>query len=117
VLVVDDEDNIRSFARRALERAGYRVLAARDGVEAMAIYRAHQAEIGAVLLDLTMPIMDGRQVLGHLRAHRSRVRVVLSSGFSEDDLAARGEAGTEPFLQKPYMLGELLESVRSVMDR
>lgn len=116
VLIVDDEEPIRSFARRALERSGYRVLDASDGAEAMSLYRAHLGEIGAVVLDLTMPVMDGRQVLGHLRAIDPEVRVVLSSGFSQHDLAARGEAGDELFLQKPYLLGELLETVRSVMD-
>ncbi len=117
VLIVDDEEPIRSFARRALERAGYRVLAAPDGVEAMDLFRAHGADIGVVLLDLTMPIMDGREVLGRLRAIDPGVRIVLSSGFSEHDLAARGEAGDERFLQKPYLLGALLETVQAVMDR
>ena len=88
-----------------------------DGAKAMGLFRAHAGEIGAVVLDLTMPVMDGRQVLGQLRAIDPGVRVVLSSGFSEHDLAARGETGDELFLQKPYMLGELLETVRTVMDR
>jgi PAS domain S-box-containing protein len=117
VMIVDDEEPIRSFARRALERAGYRVLDAADGAKAMHLYRAHPGEIGAVVLDLTMPVMDGRQVLEQLRAIDPGVRIILSSGFSEHDLAARGEDGGARFLQKPYMLGELLESVRAVMDR
>ncbi len=117
VLIVDDEEPIRSVARRALERAGYRVLDAPDGAKAMHLFRAHLGEIGAVVLDLTMPVMDGRQVLKHLRAINPDVRVVLSSGFSEHDLSARGETGDELFLQKPYMLGELLDTVRAAMDR
>src|SRR4029079_17331286 len=83
VLIVDDEEPIRSFARRALERAGYRVLDASDGAKAMGLFRAHAGEIGVVILDLTMPVMDGRQVLGQLRAIDPDVSVVLSSGFSE----------------------------------
>jgi PAS domain S-box-containing protein len=117
VLIVDDEEPIRRFARRALERVGYRVLDASNGAKAMGLFRANLGEIGAVVLDLTMPVMDGSQVLRQLRAIDPGVRVVLSSGFSEHDLAVRGEAGDEVFLQKPYMLGELLETVRAVMDR
>ena len=117
VLIVDDEESIRSFARRALERAGYRVLDASDGAQAMGLFSDHLGEIGAVVLDLTMPVMDGRQVLGHLREIDPGVRVILSSGFSEHDLAVRGVAGDELFLQKPYLLGELLETVRTVMER
>ena len=89
----------------------------RDFAKAMGLFRANLGEIGAVVLDLTMPVMDGRQVLRQLRVIDPGVRVVLSSGFSEHDLAVRGEAGDEVFLQKPYMLGELLETVRAVMDR
>ena len=117
VMIVDDEEPVRSFARRALERAGYRVLDAADGAKAMGLYQAHPGEIGAVVLDLTMPGMDGRQVLEQLRAIDPRVRIILSSGFSEHDLAVRGEAAGDLFLQKPYMLGELLDSVRAVMGR
>ena len=117
VLVVDDEESIRVFARRALERAGYRVLDAPDGAFAMEQFRDNPGEIGVVVLDMTMPVMDGRQVLGQLRAMDSNVRVVLSSGFSEHDLSVRGDAGDEQFLQKPYLVGELLDSVRAVMAR
>ena len=117
VLIVDDEASIRIFARRALERAGYRVLDAADGAFAMEQYRDNPGEIGAVLLDLTMPVMDGCQVLRELRAIDPNVRVILSSGFSEHDLAARGAAGDEHFLQKPYLVGALLDSVRDVMAR
>ncbi|HEV8195050.1 MAG TPA: ATP-binding protein [Gemmatimonadales bacterium] len=117
VLIVDDEDSIRSFARRALERAGYKVLAASDGVAAVDLFRENPGTIGVVVLDLTMPVMDGRQVLGHLRALDPGVRVVLSSGFSEQELSVRGEAAGEPFLQKPYELSELLEKVRGMMPQ
>jgi signal transduction histidine kinase/CheY-like chemotaxis protein len=114
VLIVDDDPAVCSVARRALTRHGFLVLEARDGVQALALFRERQAEISAVLLDLTMPEMGGDEVLRELRALDPQVRVVLSSGFSESDAAFQfgGEdaAWTAGFLQKPYEIRVLVET-------
>lgn len=112
VLVVDDEEPLRDLARALLERQGYRVLLARDGVEAIAVVREARGRVDLVLLDLTMPRMSGRETLRELRALSPGIVVVLMSGYPSGDAAAsdlHGEA--DGFLPKPYppeMLGRVL---------
>ena len=117
VLVVDDEEGVRRIAQRVLELAGYQVLVASDGAEAIEIFKQSSSEIDLVILDLTMPVIGGEQALVAMRAINPEVRVVLSSGYSAQDLSARGEAPEEFFLQKPYRCGELMDVVREAMAR
>jgi signal transduction histidine kinase/CheY-like chemotaxis protein len=114
VLVVDDEPVVRQFARVALESQGYRVLLAASGEQAIEMLANEAALAQIVLLDLSMPGMTGGAVLGHLRSHRPGTRVVLMSGYDEEE--AMSELGTlrpDAFLHKPYPLQELLRCVRS----
>ena len=117
ILVIDDEEGVRRVAGRTLERAGFRVLLAEGGSRGLELFRAQAGDIDAVILDLTMPDMNGHQVLQALRILDPAVRVILSSGFSELDLDASGEPGTGAFLQKPYLAAELLGKVREVLER
>jgi signal transduction histidine kinase/CheY-like chemotaxis protein len=112
VLVVDDEDVVRRTANATLARYGYRVLLASSGPEAISMYRRHEPDITLVLLDLTMPGMDGEQTLGELRRIRPEVRVVLSSGYDESDIARRF-AGQRlaGFIQKPYTAAALAQKI------
>ncbi len=115
ILVVDDEDAVRQVATRALERAGFTVLTASNGREAVEVFRAHADAITAVLLDRTMPAMDGEEAFDEIRRIRPDAPVVLSSGYSEKEaserFAGRGLAG---FLQKPYRARSLVEKLREV---
>jgi two-component system cell cycle sensor histidine kinase/response regulator CckA len=86
VLLVDDEETIRTLGARMLSRLGFVVLTAGDGREALALYAQHRGEIVLVLLDLTMPHMDGEETLHGLRALDPEVRVIMSSGYSEQDI-------------------------------
>jgi PAS domain S-box-containing protein len=105
VLVVDDEEAVRGFVRRMLQPAGYPVLTASDGEEAVRVYREHRHEIACVLLDLTMPKLSGVETFLELRKVCPEVRVVLTSGYSEENaleqFAGLGLAG---FIQKPFQL-------------
>jgi CheY-like chemotaxis protein len=116
VLVVDDDPAVCSVARRALARHGFRVLEARDGARALEVFRERQPEISAVLLDLTMPEMGGDEVLRELRSLDPQVRVVLSSGFSESDVASQlgADSASAGFLQKPYEVRTLVETFQRV---
>lgn len=109
ILVVDDEEAIRSVLQRTLERFGYRVMQAGDGAEALAIYAAHRGAIDLVLTDMTMPVMDGARTIVALRAMDAGVRIVASSGQDTDDSAlwALG-AGKIQFVPKPYTTEVLL---------
>jgi PAS domain S-box-containing protein len=116
VLVVDDEEVVRITAKHTLERYGYRTMLANDGADALATYRDQPGKIHLVLLDLTMPIMNGEETLRHLQAVNPKVRVLLSSGYNEIEavqrFAGKGLAG---FIQKPYTAAGLAEKVKEAL--
>ena len=117
VLLVDDEESIRVVGRRMLERVGFRVLEAADGLEAVDLFRAHAGEITCVLMDLTMPRLDGGEAFRRLREIRATIPVILASGYDEADIAGRfaGE-GLAGFAQKPYAFNQLRSILRTVLD-
>jgi two-component system, cell cycle sensor histidine kinase and response regulator CckA len=109
ILVVDDEEPVRALCQKAVRRLGFRTLAAADGAEALRVYREHAAEIVCVILDLTMPKMNGAVAFAALQAINPQVKVILCSGYDEgtasEQFVGQGLAG---FIQKPYRL-ELLQ--------
>jgi len=113
ILLVDDEESVRTLGSRMLERSGFEVLTAADGREALEIYRVRRAEIALVLLDLTMPEMDGEETFRELRRIDPNVRVVMSSGYTESEITPRfaGKRLTG-FLQKPYSMTALMDCLR-----
>jgi PAS domain S-box-containing protein len=117
VLVVDDEASVRSVAKHTLEHYGYRILLAGDGRQAVEIYRRNPG-IALVLLDLTMPVMNGEEALRQLQTFDPEVRVLLTSGYNEIEavqrFAGKGLAG---FIQKPYTAAGLAEKVKQAMVR
>ncbi|MCK4511866.1 response regulator, partial [bacterium] len=114
VLLVDDEDAVRDIGMRLLEQAGFAVVGAADGCEAVDYYREHCDDISCVLLDLTMPRMGGEETFQELRKIREDVRVVLSSGFSEQEVVGRfAEGGICGFVQKPYRFEKLVAEVEA----
>ena len=115
VLVVEDQAPVRDLARMILERSGLTVLTAEDGRRAVDVFTEHVDEVHAVLLDLSMPGMDGAEVLQYMTGLAPEVRVVLCSGYNEQDVNARLD-GLKPagFLRKPYHPSELLERLRAV---
>jgi signal transduction histidine kinase/CheY-like chemotaxis protein len=116
VLVADDEATVRDFARGALERYGYRVLTARDGGEAIRIFEENAEEVGLVLLDLTMPVMGGDDVIGVLKSGRGGLSVIVMSGYSEAEVEKKfAGQGVSGFLQKPFTAGRLAEEVKKAL--
>lgn len=117
VLIVDDEAMIRGVARKCLERAGLTVLVATSGREGIEEFGKHRDQIGVVLLDLTMPDMGGGAVLRRIRRIDPEARIVLSSGYAEEQ-AREMLTGVEPtsFLGKPYRPTQLVEAVRAAMS-
>ncbi len=108
VLLVDDEDGARLVGKKMLERCGFKVFLAGDGKEALEVYQERIGEIDYVILDLTMPRMDGVECLTRLREIRSDAQVIISSGYDEDEVSKRfpGNAVTG-YLQKPFDLNAL----------
>ncbi|MBN2307341.1 MAG: PAS domain S-box protein [Candidatus Hydrogenedentes bacterium] len=117
VLLVDDEEVVRDVASEMLETMGFDVLTADDGDKAVELFREHGDELRCVVLDLTMPRMDGEQTLRALRGIRQDVPVIISSGYNEQELTTRflgrGPAG---FIQKPYQLRTLATVIREVFS-
>jgi signal transduction histidine kinase/CheY-like chemotaxis protein len=116
VLLVDDEETVRAVAGQMIERAGFDVITAQGGREAVEIYRERRDEITCVVLDLTMPHMSGEECFRELRRMDKDVRVILSSGYTEQDaterFAGKGLAG---FIQKPYELAQLKDKLRECL--
>lgn len=112
VLVVDDHDAVRRAAENAVQSLGFDALGAENGERAVDLFAARHHEIAAVLLDLSMPGLSGRELLQRLKQIDPTVRVVLSSGYAEAD-AVSALAGEHPgcFLQKPYTVQQLAEQI------
>jgi PAS domain S-box-containing protein len=110
ILLVDDEESIRALGRKMLERIGFKVATAADGREALALYEREGNTIDLVVLDLTMPHMDGEETLRALKRMDPEVGIVMASGYSNYDVQARlaGE-GLLGFIQKPYTMAQLKE--------
>ncbi|MCB2187154.1 MAG: PAS domain S-box protein [Deltaproteobacteria bacterium] len=118
VLVVDDEEMVRDVAALSLERLGCRVWQAVDGLEALELYGERLGEIGLVILDLTMPRMNGVETFANLRRLSPEVRVLLSSGYNEEETVTRfAGKGLAGFIQKPYTPKQLMEKVRGILAR
>lgn len=116
VLLVDDESTIRSVGRKMLEACGFEVDTARDGHEALE--KCASTAYDCVILDLTMPAMDGAETLARLRELRAETRVLMSSGYAEQELMARfSNQEVSGFIQKPYSLSMLREALRAALRR
>ncbi|MDX8395320.1 MAG: response regulator, partial [Mariprofundaceae bacterium] len=112
VLLVDDEEAVREVAKRLLEREGIRVLTATDGEQGVKVFRQHASEIALVIMDLTMPNMDGEEAFHAIRAISSEATIVLSSGFLDTDAVERLRLhGLAGFMKKPYTRNTLLSEV------
>ena len=116
ILLADDEEAVCEVGQLVLERAGFKVLTAADGREAVALFREHADEIVCVLLDLTMPHLNGEEAFREMRCIRPEVRVILCSGYNEQEatqyFVGKDLAG---FLQKPYRSTALMEKLREVL--
>jgi len=110
VLVVDDEDDVRSFVRLVLETSGYEVICASDGLEGLQAIDAERPDL--VILDLMMPVMDGWQVLDEIGHQHPPVIVVLSAAGDPERAREKGAAAS---LSKPFRLPELLATCRQVL--
>jgi CheY-like chemotaxis protein len=116
ILLLEDDHSLRDTARRVLERLGYRVLVAADGVEGLALYRRHRHEIHLVISDMVMPGLTGPEVYEAIRRENAAVRFLLSSGYRERE-SVTGVPTNLPVFLKPWTIGEIARRVRQVLDR
>lgn len=117
ILIVDDEEIVRSLAEQLLKKFGYKILTAQRGEECLEIYRKRGAEISLIILDLIMPGMGGKRCLEEILKLDPCARVIIASGYSANgpvrDLLNQG---ARAFVRKPFVLKELLGKVREVLD-
>ncbi len=118
IMLVEDEEMLRELGVMMMEAGGYRVLAARDGVEALEIFESRADEIGLVLCDLGLPRLGGRDVVLRMKEIKPDVRTIVASGYL--DPVVRSEmlrAGVLDTVQKPYDFREMLEKIRSLIGQ
>lgn len=117
VLVVDDDELVLDMAKEALQAIGYTVLTATNGREGVDLYRQHQDRIKAVLLDMAMPVMSGREAFIEMQKINPAVKVLLASGFLKDDRVEEIlSLGVKNFLHKPYTIATLAPAIHKIID-
>jgi PAS domain S-box-containing protein len=117
ILVVDDEETVRMAVRRILQKSGYRVLVAGNGVEALENLEAAGTQVALVLTDMVMPEMGGRELVERVASDYPGVRILCMSGYTEDPTLRLGQlAGEHGFIAKPFTVPELTAAIRRVLD-
>jgi CheY-like chemotaxis protein len=117
ILLVEDEPDVADVASDMLADEGYKVVIAHDGFEALKIYERMGRQVGLVILDYFLPVIDGDAVFEELRSVNPGVNVVLSSGFAEQSkIGSMLAQGLRGFIPKPYSRAKLLEQVRETLD-
>lgn len=117
VLVIDDEEVVRNVTKRMLSRIGYTPILATDGPMGIELYKNHTNETVCVMLDMTMPRMSGEETLAHLKEINPDIRVLLMSGYSEQEASNRFSGkGVAAFMQKPYTPQDLQEKLAEILE-
>jgi CheY-like chemotaxis protein len=115
ILVVDDDANVRGMVCAILERQGYSVLTAENGKVAVEVFRHNADKITAVLMDFTMPVMNGREAFHLMSEIRADIPVIISSGFAETEVRDHFGAAPGGVIQKPYTVAQLREKIAEVL--
>jgi CheY-like chemotaxis protein len=117
ILLVEDEENLLSLMKLSLERAGYTVLTATDGMAAIKVFSLNKEKIALVLTDIGLPKLDGAAVVLSLMEIDPNVKIILASGYLEPNLKSNLlRSGAKDFVQKPYSPGVVLRKIREVLD-
>lgn len=118
ILIVDDEEMVREVCRRMVEKLGYQTLSAADGEDGLTIFQEHRQTISAVILDLTMPRLDGMATYQAMARIKPEVRVILASGYSQSEVSRRyAGQGLAGFIQKPFRIETLREVLEEALHR
>jgi two-component system, cell cycle sensor histidine kinase and response regulator CckA len=117
ILVVEDEEALRASVRRLLQEQGYTVLEAQHGAVALELLEENASDIGLILTDLRMPVMDGRQLASTLARRRPGLPIVFMSGFTAQLMDLRLVSPNLAFLAKPFTSQDLLAAIRAVLGK
>jgi CheY-like chemotaxis protein len=116
ILLVDDDETVLEVSAMMIRKLGYSVLEARDGLEAIEVFKKLKDEVNLVILDMRMPRMNGIITFGHLKKISSNVKILISSGYM-DDRRIRNifKNGCDGFIEKPYSLTELSAKIKEIL--
>jgi len=118
ILIVDDEEIVRTVTKKILEQFGFTILTAKDGYKGVEVFKKYSKDVIMVLLDLTMPYMSGEEAFQKMQKIKSDVQVILSSGYNEQEATNRFEGkGLAGFIQKPYRPNDLIAKIRQVLNK
>jgi len=118
ILVVEDDDSLRNFAQKALQRHGYRVLAAENGKDALSVSEEHEGSIELMITDVVMPKMSGKETAERLQPFHPQMKVIYMSGYTDNAIVHHGVlAPGLNFLEKPFTPDALALKVREVLDK
>ncbi len=118
ILVVDDEEIMRSFLEQALESHGYKVLLAKNGLEGVEVFKQNKDKINLIILDMLMPKMSGSEALNKMQEIDPNIKVIIASGYSDEEkLNAIKSMDIAGFIQKPFKLKDLLSRIRTILDK
>jgi two-component system cell cycle sensor histidine kinase/response regulator CckA len=118
LLIAEDEEMVRSFMKKAFERAGYRVIAAADGEEAVEKFRENMKDISLILSDVIMPKKNGREILEEVKRMKPGIKVIFISGYTANVMHEKGILGQDTeIVTKPFLKDDLLRKVRDVLDK
>jgi two-component system, cell cycle sensor histidine kinase and response regulator CckA len=118
ILLVDDEEEIINVGKNFLQKLGYKPVIARNGLEAIEIFRLYKDEIALVVLDLVMPKMSGKQVFSEIKKIEKDAKVLISTGYTVDDkMEELLNEGCHGFIQKPFSLNEFAVALRKILDK
>jgi DNA-binding NtrC family response regulator len=116
--LVEDEEEVRKLALRVLERQGYKVLAARQGAEALLMCKQHKGPIHLMLTDVVMPGMNGHELAKRLESLHPEMKVLYMSGYTDDAIVHHGVLGKGMnYIQKPFTVNGLTKKVREVLEQ
>jgi two-component system cell cycle sensor histidine kinase/response regulator CckA len=117
ILLVEDEEVVRGLARRILEQAGYSVVEASKGDEALRFCAEHAAEVNLLLTDVVMPEMSGKELADRLKSQYPELKMVFMSGYTDEAIVHHGVLDSSvEFIQKPFTPSALIRKVREVLD-
>jgi CheY-like chemotaxis protein len=115
ILLVEDDNTVREMVRNVLESSGYRILIAKNGEEAMMVFKENRKEIQLLISDVVMPKKGGQEVLTEIRGINPAIKVILLSGYPKEELGRL--SNYDAFLPKPLIPDNLLQTLREVLDR
>ena len=116
VMLVDDEKMVLEVGKAILQRLGHAVVTAESGEEALDQFAAHQEAIGCVVLDLTMPGMDGKETFKRLRERAPQLPIIIASGLSADQVASQFQINpVTAVIQKPYQVADLSATIQGIL--